>query len=157
VTAASMINKRRDIPQRLARRQQESVPIVAELYDWVSEIKPNLVPKTPIYKACEYALEQREYFERCFTDGRFEIDNGEIERQFRVIKLGQKNFLFAGNDAGAERLAIAYTILANCTKHGVNPTEYLADVLDKIQNGWPNSRIDELLPHNWAASRASAS
>jgi transposase len=32
--------------------------------------------------------------------------------------------------------------------NGVNPVEYLADVLLRVQIH-PASRIDELLPHNW--------
>lgn len=32
--------------------------------------------------------------------------------------------------------------------NGINPVEYLADVLLRVQTQ-PASRIDELLPHNW--------
>jgi len=32
---------------------------------------------------------------------------------------------------------------------GHDPQAYLKDVMDKLPT-WPNSRIDELLPHHWA-------
>jgi hypothetical protein len=31
-----------------------------------------------------------------------------------------------------------------CVTHGVNPEAYLTDVLTKLVNNWPNSRIAEL-------------
>ncbi len=61
--------------------------------------------------------------------------------------------MFAGSDAGAERAAVAYSILATCQLQGVEPWAYLADVLEKLSAGWPARRIDELLPHRWAAAR----
>jgi transposase len=30
---------------------------------------------------------------------------------------------------------------------------YLADVLTRLVNLWPNDRLDELLPWNWQAER----
>lgn len=138
---------------RLQRRQEQSIPILRDLYDWIDLIHPTLVPGTPLYKATTYARGQRPYLERCFTDGRFEIDNGAIERQFRRPKLGEKNFLFAGSDEGARRLAIGYTVVQTCLLNGVNPEEYIADVLVKLQGGWLKSRLHELLPDQWLAAR----
>ncbi|MBK7974105.1 MAG: transposase domain-containing protein [Deltaproteobacteria bacterium] len=65
--------------------------------------------------------------------------------------MGRKNWLFAGSDAGAQRAAIAYSVLATCQLQGVEPWSYLRDVLAKIAAGWPARRIDELLPAPWAA------
>lgn len=134
---------------RHARRQAESIPVVEELYRWIYELYPKEVPKTPLHKAMVYAINQEEYWRRCFSDGRFEIDNGEVERQLRRVALGRKNYLFAGSDKGAERIAVAYTILGTCHMNGVNPLAHLGDVIDKLQNGWPQARIDELLPDRW--------
>lgn len=42
---------------------------------------------------------------------------------------------------------------ATCEANGVNPDEYLADVLLCVQTH-AQQRIDELLPHRWKALRA---
>jgi transposase len=42
-----------------------------------------------------------------------------------------------------------YSLIAICETNGINPVEYLADVLLRVQKH-PASRIDELLPHNWS-------
>jgi transposase len=140
---------------RHARRQELSVPIVDELYRWIHDLHPRVVPKSPIHKALVYAVNQEEAWRRCFSDGRFEIDNGEVERQLRRVAIGRKNYLFAGSDKGAERLAIGYTVFGACRMHGVDPLAWATDVIAKMQQGWPRSRLDELMPDVWAKQRAS--
>jgi transposase len=134
---------------RKARRDAEALRAVDELYKWTHELHPRLVPKTPLYLATHYAIGQEALWRRCFTDGRFEIDNGEVERQLRRVALGRKNYLFAGSDKGAERLAVGYTCFGSCHRHGVNPLAWGTDVIAKLQDGWPMSRLDELLPDRW--------
>lgn len=145
-----------DTAARHEARQTQSLPLVDEFYRWVSELHPKLIPKSPIYLATRYALAQREVWVRCFSDGRFEIDNGEVERQIRAVALGRKNWLFAGSDAGAVRAAIAFSILGSCRMHGLDPYAYVLDVLRKLAAGWPMSRIDELLPDAWRPDAATA-
>lgn len=140
--------------ERKARRDKQSLPVVNELYKWIRDLHPRLVPNTPLYIATQYAINQEAAFRRCFTDGRFEIDNGEVERQIRPVALGRKNYLFAGSDKGAERLAIAYTVFGSCRLNGANPLAWATDVLGKLQDGWPMSRLDELLPDAWVKTAA---
>ena len=139
---------------RHARRQAESIPILDDLYRWIHELEPTVVPKTPIQKAVGYAINQEERWRRCFADGRFEIDNGEPERQLRRVAIGRKNYLFAGSDKGAQRIAVAYTLLGTCHMNGANPLAYLTDIIEKLQNGWPQARLDEILPDRWQPSLA---
>jgi transposase len=138
-----------DHHERKKRRRELSIPVVDDLYAWATEASETAVPKSPLQRALTYAINQRPYFERCFSDGRFEIDNGAVEREFRRVRLGEKNFLFAGSDKGAERIAVVWTVLATCRLHGVEPQAYLTDVLFKLQNGWLRSRIGELMPETW--------
>ncbi|XXU75579.1 transposase [Sorangium sp. So ce1151] len=141
---------------RLARRQELSLPVVDELYQWIHELHLRLVPNTPLYVATQYAINQEAAWRRCFTDGRFEIDNGEVERQLRRVALGRKNYLFAGSDEGAKRLALGYTIFGSCRMHGANPLAWATDVIGKLQAGWPRERLDELLPAAWARASLGA-
>ncbi|XXU61271.1 IS66 family transposase [Sorangium sp. So ce1078] len=141
---------------RLARRQELSLPVVEELYKWIHELHLRLVPSTPLYVATLYAINQEAAWRRCFTDGRFEIDNGEVERRIRCVALGRKNYLFAGSDKGAERLAVGHTVFGSCRMHGVNPLAWATDVIGKLQAGWSRERLDELLPDAWARASLAA-
>jgi hypothetical protein len=71
----------------------------------------------------------------------------------RPQALTRKNALFAGHDDGAESWAILASLIETCKLHGIDAQAYLADVLTRLVNPWPNDRLDELLPWAWAADR----
>ena len=74
---------------------------------------------------------------------------GDVKgRSIRPIALSRKNALFAGSDGGAEHWAFIASLIETCKLNGVEPLGYLTDVLTRIVDGHPNSRIDDLLP--WA-------
>lgn len=78
--------------------------------------------------------------------GRIEIDSNTVERLIRPIALNRKNALFTGSDAGAEHCATIASLIETAKLNDVDQMAYLTDVITKIVNGHPNSRIDELLP-----------
>ena len=41
------------------------------------------------------------------------------------------------------------SLIETCKLNLVNPQRYLADVLTRLVGGWPQSRIDELMPWHW--------
>jgi transposase len=65
----------------------------------------------------------------------------------------RKNYLFAGSDGGAERAAIAYTILGSCRLVGIDPLEYLRDVLPRMTRKVRLVDLSDLLPHRWKQRR----
>jgi hypothetical protein len=69
--------------------------------------------------------------------------------------LNRKNALFAGHDEGAENWACIASLIETCKMNGVDPQAYVADVLTKLVNFWPASRLDELMPWAWDASNWS--
>jgi transposase len=143
-----------DAAARGEERRRRSLPLLAALDGWVDDLHPKLLPKSPLRRATTYAINQRESFRRCFDDGRFEIDNGRVERRIRMFAVARRNFLFTGSPRGGERLAVAFTLTDNCLALGVDPERYLVDVINKIEGGWPLRRLSELIPLNWAADQA---
>lgn len=57
--------------------------------------------------------------------------------------------MLAGSDTGAERAAIAYTMLGCCQLADVNPIEYLADVLPRLVRRVRLCDVPALLPARW--------
>jgi transposase len=144
-----------DADARADERRRRSWPLLNALDHWVDSIHPKLLPKSPLRIATTYAQNQREFFRRCFSDGRFEIDNGRVERRIRMFAVARRNFLFTGSVRGGERLAIAFTLVDNCLLLGVDPSRYLVDVIGKLEAGWPMRRLSELIPQRWAADQAT--
>ena len=113
-------------------------------------------PQSALHKACAYSLNQWEALTRFLEDGRLELDNNYCELQIRTLAVGRKNYLHAGSDEGGKRAAALYTVLRTCAVNRVNPRDYVQDVLDKLAAGWPQQRLEELLPDAWAAARTDA-
>jgi len=134
--------------QILVLRQQEAVPALQELKNWLQENYTQVLPKSPIGKAIAYSLPRWDRLSIYTTDGRLQIDNNPIENAIRPVALGRKNFLFAGSNEGGKRLALFYSLLASCKKQQVNPWEYLKDILERIPTT-KISQLRDLLPDRW--------
>jgi transposase len=125
--------------ERLRRRQEQSVPVIAELRAWLDENVGLHPPKTPLGNAIGYLLRQWNRLLLCFADGRLELTNNRVERELRALVLGRKNWLFAYGDLGGERTATILTILGTCIAHRINPRAYLHVVTKLLVHGFPNA------------------
>jgi len=63
--------------------------------------------------------------------------------------------LFAGSDEGEANWAAVASLIEPCKLNGVNPQSYLTDLLTQRVNGWPQTRIDELMPWHWNATAST--
>lgn len=89
---------------------------------------------------------------RFLDDGRIEIDSNTVERSIRPIALNSKDALFAGHDRGGVHWEIIASLTETCKLNVVDPQAYLADVLGRLVNGWPMSKIDQLMPWAYAVA-----
>lgn len=133
---------------RYQLRQEQSVPILTGINEWLHQNGMKVLPASLIGKAINYTVGMWPRLERYITDGRFEIDNNLIENTIRPIALGRKNYLFAGSHQAAQNAALIYSVVATAKYHDVNPTEYLEFVLRNIAD-YPFPKLADLLPQNW--------
>lgn len=68
----------------------------------------------------------------------------------RPVALGRKNALFADSNEGAENWAAVASLIETAKLNGGDPQRYLTNLLTRLVSGWPQSRIDELMPWCWA-------
>ena len=136
--------------ERLAVRQAESRLLVLALRGWFEQQLAKLPARGTTAEAIRYALNHWDGLERFLADGRIELDTNSIERSMRPVALSRKNSLFAGSDDGGENWACLASLVETCKLNGVNPEAYIHDVLTRLVNGWPQNRLDELLPWLWA-------
>jgi transposase len=142
--------------RRRAARRIKSLPLVDAMKTWLEAERGRVPPRGGVADAIRYALARWNALCRFLDDGRIELDNNTVERAIRPIALGRKNHLFAGSDGGAARWAIVASLLATAKLNDVEPFAYLKDVLERLSNGHPMSRLDDLLPWNWTGLRAAA-
>jgi hypothetical protein len=143
---------------RRAVRQEQSKPLVLALRTWFEQQLTHVSGKSQIAEVIRYGLNHWDGLTRFIDDGRIELDTNIVERGIRPIVLNRKNALFAGHDQGAENWACIASLIETCKLNGVDPQAYFTDVLTKLVNLWPASRIDELMPWAWgSANRIAAS
>ena len=138
--------------ERRSLRQERSRPLVEALEPWLRMKLQLISQKTKLAAAIRYALSRWDGLCLFLDDGRVEIDNNVVERSIRPLALTRKNALFAGSDGGAEHWAVIASLIETCKLIGVEPYAYLADVITRIVDGHPNSRLDELLPWTYPAT-----
>ena len=146
----------RDPDARLVERRARSKPVWDELVAWCAVRKKYEPPASPLGKALQYLTNHQVALGRFLEHGFLPLDNGIVERLHVRAALTRKNFLFAGADSGGDRAAIAFTIFGSCRLAGVDPIEYLADVLPRLTHRIRLVDLPALLPSRWAAARAAS-
>ena len=144
------------MPRCGARCARQGEPLVAAFKTWLERQLARVSAKAPIAEDIRYGLNHGDGLTRFLDDGRIELDTNIVERGIRPIVLNRKNALFAGHDEGAANWACIASLIECCKLNDVDPQAYFADVLAKLVNLWPASRIDELMPWAWGAAHRIA-
>ena len=143
--------------QRKELRRTKAYPILVTFEKWLYDNYKALLPQSRTAKAISYTYSLFPKLSRYHLDGRYRIDNNLVENAIRPLAIGRKNYLFCGNAEAAIRAAVMYSLLGSCKAAGVNPTEWLEDVISRIysySNGKGN--LEELLPRLWRKSQTCA-
>jgi len=135
-----------DCEQIRKEREQKAYPILQQMENWMKQTYNNCTPKSPLGKAISYAFGMWPRISRYCKEGYFHIDNNAVENAIRPITLGRKNYLFSGNDNGAEDNCIFYTLLGSCLQAGIEPHQWLSSTLGKIPSLQTPINWEELLP-----------
>lgn len=146
-------NKPGDKGYRYTLRQKYSKKILAEIKECLLDPGFVVLPSKKIGTAINYMLNHWGELSRYVENGIYPIDNNDVERIIRTLAIGRKNWMFAGSEAGAKWCATYYSIFATCLINGINPEEYLPDVLMRLAIRPENSDVKDLLPVNWAKEK----
>jgi transposase len=140
---------------REALRASHSRMVVERLHRALEKLRTRYLPQSLMGQAISYALNQWAAFERFLEHGEVEIDNNLVENAIRPTAVGKKNWLFFGSDQAGARNAVVFTLIENCRMHGVDPYEYLKDVLERLPRT-TNRQVEELTPLNWKKARQNS-
>lgn len=134
-------------------REHGAKPVLGTLHEYLLEIKDQVLPKSEAGQAVAYALKNWAALTCYCDDPALAIDNNHTERSLRGFAVGRNNWTFFGSDKGGRTAAILRSFVSSCELVKIDPFVWFRDVLSRIGEH-PVNRLDELLPHNWAAAQA---
>lgn len=114
-----------------------------------------LLPKSSLGKAVNYFLNEYTAAVGYLRQGQYLIDNNLVENDVRVPAVGRKRWLFIGHPDAGWRSAVIYTVIQSCRRRGINPQEYLTDVLSRLPS-LKNHQVKQLLPSRWQPTTGAA-
>jgi transposase len=144
----------RGAEERLRIRREIETPVLESLTAIVKEriLAGGLLPKSKFSQALNYYLDLAPHFSNYLDHPDARLDNNVAERAVRPLTIGRKNWLFVGSENGGQASATILSLIQTCRHLGINPQEYLEDVLRRIM-GHPARQIEELLPDRWMIAR----
>lgn len=86
-----------DAATRHRTRQEQSVPVLNKLKDWLEKTATQVLPKSAIGKAIHYTLEYWTELSRYVENGHWPIDNNVAENAIRPFVIGRKAWLFSNS------------------------------------------------------------
>jgi transposase len=132
-------------------REDVSMPVLEQLHGYLLRIREELLPKSEAGQAAAYILKNWTALTRYVEDGDLHIDNNRTERSLRGIAVGRGNWTFFGSDRGGRTMAVLRSFVASCELVNIDPFAWFRDVLSRIATH-SIQKLDELLPHRWAAT-----
>lgn len=138
------------LPQeRHALRQAHSRAVVDQLQQWLEKSLQQVPPKSAIGRALKYLHGQWPRLTVFLQDGRIPLDNNPAENAIRPFVIGRKNWLFSHTPRGATASGALYSLLETAKANGLQPQDYLLDVLTQLPATKDDEGVRALLPWNW--------
>ena len=144
-------------PESRQKLRTEQAPrIWAEMKARAEQLQPQNLPQSLLGKAIRYFLHEYAALMIDMERADYQIDNNLVEGDIRPSCVGKKRWLFIGHPQAGWRSAVIYSIIQSCRRRGIDPQEYLTDVLSRLP-GMKNTEIDVLLPEFWKPAHAKTS
>lgn len=134
--------------ERFLARQSTSLPVLAELRDWLTKMLPAVVPGSVLGRALSYMHDYWGKLIRYTERGDLPIDNNRCENAIRPFVIGRKAWLFSDTPAGAQASAVIYSLLQTAKANGHEPYAWLRRVMRDLPAAKTVDEFEVLLPWN---------
>ena len=132
----------------LELRKAAIKPFLEDLGLWFHTMAAQTLPSGPAGKALAYTAGQWDKLIRFLDHPWLTPDNNRAENAIRPFVVGRKNWLFHGNEEGAEASCRVYTLIETAKMNGQEPWVYLKDLLEKLPSVKLSGDWESLLPWN---------
>ena len=112
-----------------------SASIVGKLMKLLKKIKLDSSYGAMVQRAVNYVLDDEKAFKVFLQDGRVEMHNNAVERMFRHLAMGRRNWMHTGSHLGAENIAFMFSLFESCKLNDINFGDYIEDILTRLMEG----------------------
>lgn len=137
--------------QRRRFRLKYSASIVGKLMKLLKKIKLDSSYGAMVQRAVNYVLDDEKAFKVFLQDGRVEMHNNAVERMFRHLALGRRNWMHTGSHLGAENIAFMFSLFESCKLNDINFGVYIEDILTRLMEG--EQDFMSLIPCNYNSNK----
>ncbi len=118
--------------ERHQARLQEVKPYMEKILNWCHEKSNKVLPSSPLGIAINYYLAEYDKLTGFLKDGRYEIDNGWIERAIRKFAIGRNNWLFSDTVNGAKASSLLYSLVITAKINDKDPFLAMTEILTAL-------------------------
>ena len=118
--------------QRHEARQREVAPYMEKMRKWCEDKRSKVLPKSKLGNAINYFFNEYNELSAFLQNGRYEADNGWIERAIRKFAIGRNNWLFSDSVPGAESSALLYSLVLTAKLNEKDPFEVMTEIFKKL-------------------------
>lgn len=109
-------------------RDKEIAPSLEAIKDWSAYQLARVPKSSPIGNALNYFIAEYAELTAFLADGRYEMDNGWVERTIRKFAIGRNNWMFCDSVEGAHASSLLYGLAITAKLNGKNPFNAMAEV-----------------------------
>lgn len=135
--------------ERQLKRLDELRPLLDIFWNCLNSLAT--LPKSLLGKAIAYARGQKGAINKLVKYGELDISNNTCEQAVKSLVIDRKNFLFSTSVAGAKANAIWLTLIESAKANGLDPEQYLGELLNEIPQFGPfvsAKQLEDYLPWN---------
>lgn len=118
--------------QRYEARLKEVKPYLEKIKKWCIKKQPKVLKTSDVGNAINYFITEYDELSGFLKNGRYEIDNGWVERMIRKFAIGRNNWMFSDTVEGAHASSILYSFALTAKINDKDPFKVMTEVFKRI-------------------------
>ena len=133
--------------ERKHSRGHEVAPQMEALKNWCEDKRLRVLPSSTLGNAINYYLNEYDQLTGFLQHGRYEIDNGWIERRIKRFAIGRKYWLFCDTVAGAKTSGLLYSLALTAKLNGKNPFDVMTKICEELPTAQSADNYERLVEY----------
>lgn len=118
--------------ERKAIRDKEIAPSLEAMKEWCQTRLAKVLKSSPLGNAMNYFVAEYAELSAFLADGRYEMDNGWLERTIKRFAIGRNNWLFCDTVDGAHASGLLYSLAITARLNRKNPFQVMTDIFSLL-------------------------